>query len=264
MVRAWVGLLAIGCLAWGQRQSDADAAALIERARQKALAYTKSLPDFECTEVVRRYTYNSAGLTPRQRIEPAPADKLTIRIRYSRNREEHKLILIDDTATDRTFESLQGAIGTGEFGATMSAIFDPATATAFRWESWKTERKRRVAMFGYTVDDAHSRYRFATGVPGDLHEAIVPYHGVLEVDGETGEVLHFSYATVRLPNHFMVQSSTTTVDYGLSDVGGQEYLLPARSVTVLSGPKVSARNEIEFREYHKFTADSSIEFGPVK
>jgi hypothetical protein len=33
-------------LAWGQRPSDADSAALIEKSRQKALDYAQSLPDF--------------------------------------------------------------------------------------------------------------------------------------------------------------------------------------------------------------------------
>jgi hypothetical protein len=139
--------LGLCLLAWcspAQQPSDQDASALIDRVRQKALDYAKSLPDFECTEVVRRYT----DVDPRQRFELAPNDQLTIRIRYAQHIEEHRLILVNDKPTDRTFESLQGAIVSGEFGTTMSAIFDPATETSFRWESWKTGRKRRVAVYG--------------------------------------------------------------------------------------------------------------------
>jgi hypothetical protein len=260
MVRICVGLLLLAGMAWAQRPSDADAAALIERGRQRALEYAKSLPDFECTEVVRRY----ADLDPRQRNGLTPTDKLTIRIRYGQKKEDHKLILINDKPAGRTFEDLQGAIGSGEFGSTMSAIFEPSTQTSFHWESWKTERKHRVAVYGYVVDVARSRYRLATGIGADMHQAIVGYHGVVEIDGETGEVLHFTYVADRLPKELSLESASTTVDYAFADVGGQDYLLPARSVAQLRGPGVTARNEMDFREYHKFSADSSIAFGTVK
>jgi hypothetical protein len=138
----------------------------------------------------------------------------------------------------------------------MSAIVDPATETSFRWESWKTGRKHRVAVYGYVVDVAFSHYHLVAGSGSHTHQAIVGYHGVLEVDGETGEVLHFTYAADRLPKDLML----TTVDYAFSDVGGQDYLLPARSVAELRGSGVTANNEIVFRDYPKFAADSAIDF----
>jgi hypothetical protein len=257
MVRIGLGLLTIGCIVWAQRPSDADAAALIERSRQKALEYTKSLPDFECTEVVRRSAILWGGGS-------MPIDKLTILVHYFQHKEDHKLILIDDKPTDRSFDSLQGAIGSGEFGLTMSAIFDPVTKTIFHWEGWKTERKRRVAVYVYKVDSELSRYRLFNGSGFNTHQAVVSYHGVLEIDSETGEVLHFTYVADRLPKDLGLESASNSVDYAFAEVGGQEYLLPARSVSELMGTGVASRNEIDFRDYHKFSADSSIMFSLVK
>ena len=45
---------------WAQRPSDADAAALIERSRQKAHDYAASLPDFVAAEIIHRYTGSEA------------------------------------------------------------------------------------------------------------------------------------------------------------------------------------------------------------
>jgi hypothetical protein len=257
MVRTCVCILTIGCIVWAQRPTDADATALIERGRQNALEYTKSLPDFECTELVRRSTNLRGGGS-------IPTDKLTILIRYFQHKEDHKLILIDNKPADRTFEDLQGAIGSGEFGSTMSAVFEPSTQTSFHWESWKTERKRRTAVYVYKVDVERSRYHLFNGSGSHMRQAIVGYHGVLEIDSETGEVRHFTYVADRLPKDLVLQSASTTVDYAFAEVGGQEYLLPARSVVELQGPGGTSRNVIEFREYHKFSADSSIAFGPAK
>jgi hypothetical protein len=260
MTRASLAVLVLALAAFAQRPSDAEAKALIERVRQKALAYAKSLPDFECTETVRRY----GDFGARRMLGLALKDKLSIRVRYSQHKEEHKLILIDDKPTDVAFESLQGSIGTGEFGATLSAIFEPVTATAFHWQSWKTEHKHRIAVYSYLVDAAHSRYRLSNGVGSDIHAAMVAYHGALEIESETGEVLQFSYAADHLPKELNMVSASTTVDYDFADVGGRPYLLPASAETKLEAPAASTRNVIEFRDYHKFNAESSIDFGTVK
>jgi len=60
----------------------------------------------------------------------------------------------------------------------LQGIFDPATATSFRWMSWKRVRRQRNAIFAYQVDRAHSRYMVASGVPGDIHHAVVGFRCV--------------------------------------------------------------------------------------
>ena len=266
--------MAAGCAAaWGQRPSDAEGNALIEKSREKALAYTRSLPDFVCTEVVRRYRdskpFRVRGRTGGTASMPAgmrwtPTDKLTVKLSYFQQREEHKLVLVNDQPTDRKYESLAGGIETGEFGGTLQGIFDPATGTSFRWTSWKRVRRQRTAIFAYQVDRAHSRYVVASGAPGGVHQALVGFHGEMEVDRETGEVLHFTYVADDIPRAVNLDEVSTAVDYDLADVGGRSYLLPARCETEILSPGLSVRNDMEFREYRKFSADSSIEFEVAK
>lgn len=266
---AWI---VAGCAAaWGQKPSDAEATALIEKSREKALAYTRSLPDFMCSEVISRYSYSKPengsilmGRAIPNGIKWIPTDKLTVKLSYFQQREEHKLVLLNGKPTDQKYESLAGGIETGEFGGTLQGIFDPATVTCFRWTSWKRVRRQRTAIFAYQVDRAHSRYVVASGTPGDIHSAVVGFHGDMEIDRETGEVLHFTYVADDIPRAVNLDEVSTAVDYDFADVGGRSYLLPARCQTEILSPGLSVRNVMEFREYRKFSADSSIEFGVAK
>lgn len=270
-VTVWI---AIGCArAWGQRPSDTESTELIEKSREKALAYTRSLPDFVCTEAISRYSYSKTqtsrgpirmgGAIP-YGIKWTPTDKLTVKLSYFEQREDHRLVLVNGKPTDQKYESLAGGIETGEFGGTLQGIFDPVTATSFRWERWKNVRRHRTAIFAYQVDRAHSRYMVASGAAGDVHQALVAFHGEMEVDRDTGEVLHFRYAADDIPRAVNLDLVSTAVDYDFADVGARSYLLPAHCETEIHSPGLSVRNEMEFREYRKFSADSSIEFGVAK
>ena len=256
MIRVF-GLLLCAPLAWGQRPSDAGSAALIERSRQKALDYSLSLPDFVCSEVVRRYAAPADGLKFGAWVH---TDTLTIKLSYSQKTEGHKLELIDGKPTDRKFEELAGATSSGEFGGILRTIFDPASQAAFDWESWKTLRKHRTAVYQYAVDVANSPYSLRHA----NRKAIVGIHGVVEVDGETGEVLQLTYIAYEIPKQLDVQYSTTIVEYDFASAGGRNYLLPARSETELHSSGMWARNKTEFREYRKFSADSVIDFSTGK
>jgi len=275
MIRV-LGLLALGAMAWGQALSDADAAALIEKAREKALAYTRSLPDFVCTEVVHRYVERDpqtirgllgAGMsmnTAPAAIRWTPADKLTIKLSYFQQQEDHKLVLVNDQPTEQKYEALPGGVESGEFGGSLAGIFEPATATSFHWESWKNVRRHRTAVYRYEVDEAHSRYEVASGNPEGIRRAIVRFSGVLEIDRETGEVVHFTYVADGIPKGLHLDSVSTAVEYDFADIAGRDYLLPSHCETEIHSPKLSVRNVMDFREYRKFSADSSVEFGTPK
>ena len=251
----------IGWTSWAfaQRPSEQVVTALVETARQRALAYTETLPDFLATEIVHRYTGGYLdGYGGR------PIDVLTIQLRYYRHKEDHKLTLVDGKPTKQTFDTLQGTVGTGEFGSTLAAIFEPASQIAFHWQSWKTVRGRKLAVIGYEVTSTKSRYRLGSTADGKTIEADCGYHGELDIDPDTGEVVHFEYAADHIPESLGLTNAKVTVDYGMAEIAGRNYLLPARSELLMGSKTSFARNIIEFREYRKFSADSTVDFGPAK
>ena len=276
MMRAFGAALAVMLawmsLGWGQRPSDGDAAALIEKSRQRALAYAKSLPDFVCSEVIHRYQHvpsanrrmsrDMSSITPiAAPIAWTPTDKLSLKLSYFEQREEHKLVLLNDKPTDLKYESLAGGTGSGEFGGTLRNIFDPHSQAVFHWQAWKNVRRHRAAVYTYNVDAEHSLFEVESGVSGGIQKAVVAFHGDLEIDGDTGEVLHFTYQADQIPKELRLNLVSTSVDYDLADVGGRDYLLPIHARMEIFSPNLSVRNDIDFREYRKFSADSSIEFG---
>jgi hypothetical protein len=145
---ALAGVLMWTALASAQRPTAGDAAALVERSRAKALAYVESLPDFVCTESIRRFNYAYVS----RHFEWIPKDRLTVKLSFFQQKEDHKLLTVDGKPTSREYLSLEGATGAGEFGGTLHGIFDPASQAAFRWQSWKSVRGHRAAVFTYTVD----------------------------------------------------------------------------------------------------------------
>jgi hypothetical protein len=173
-------------------------------------------------------------------------------------------MLIDGKPTSQTFETLQGTVGSGEFGTTLRAVFDPASQTSFRWQSWKNVQKHRASVVGYEVNGPHSRYHLGTTADGRTVEADVHYHGVLDIDAETGEVLHLEYVADHIPETLNLRYAGNTVDYALADIGGRHYLLPSRSESEMRSKVDWARNVTEFREYRKFSAESTIDFGAGK
>ncbi len=266
-------LLALPALA--QRPAAGDADAILERGREKALAYTKSLPDFVCTEVIQRYKLSQAPVffSAPGRVSAASGppswasiDKLTVRLSFFQQKEDHKLELVNDLPTTLQYDSLDiGATATGEFGGMMKRIFDPASQASFHWESWKKARKHRVAVYGYTVEADHSHFFVERGPRrGEEHRAVVGFHGTVEIDTETGEVTHFDYTADGIPKTVAHTRSATSVDFDRVDIAGNPYVLPVRSETELEGPQLALKNAIEFRAFGKFGASSSVDFGVGK
>ncbi|HEX3746905.1 MAG TPA: hypothetical protein VHW09_23365 [Bryobacteraceae bacterium] len=247
------GLLLCAAMAWGQHPSDSDSATLIERARQKALDYTRSLPDFVCAESVHRFAARPERSFSR-------TDVLTVKLRYLQGKEEHSLSQIDGKPTDKKYEDLAFATGSGEFGGILRTVFDPASQAAFEWKGWKTVRKRRAAAYEYAVSAAHAPYVLTA----NHVKAVVGIHGVVELDSETGEALFLSYIAYELPRDFDAQYAASSVDYEWTNVGGRNYLLPSHSQQEVHGVRIWTLNKIDFHDYGKFSADAVIDFGTGK
>jgi len=253
-----LGLLLFAAFAWGQRPSDADSAALLEKSRQKALDYAQSLPDFLCSEIIERYAAPAEdGVKTGGWMH---TDTLTVKLSYSQRTESHKLELVNGKRTDRKFEELEGATNSGEFGGILRTVFDPGSQAAFDWDSAKTVSGRRIAVYQYAVSAANSPYYLRN----NSRKGIVGLHGTVEVDAETGEAWRLTFIAYDIPKQLEVQSSSSTVEYALANVAGRNYLLPARSETEMHSSEMWARNKMEFRGYRKFSADSVIDFGTGK
>jgi hypothetical protein len=225
---------------------------IIETARANALAYSKRLPDFICLQLTRRY-FDPTGLE----LDWIKYDEIKVRLSYFEQKENYKVISINEQLTNRPYESLGGATSTGEFGSMLAELFAPETAAEFQWDRHSVLRGRKVFVFRFRVSQRRSQWHISYQ---RQREIIAGYRGQAYIDKETGMVLRLSLVTDEVPRDFPINEARTALDYGFAKISDRDYLLPLRATIRMREAKLLTRNEVEFRLYRKFTAEASIAF----
>jgi hypothetical protein len=232
--------------------SEAEQKKIIADAREYALNYTKGLPNYLCTQVTRRF------VDPTGTESWIGEDTLTARLSYVDKHENYKLVLVNNKAVtgEMPLESVGGATSTGEFASMLYEVFDPATETQFWWDHWAKLRGNVAYVFAYRVSKERSKWH----VTYQKSEDIVPaYHGLVYIDMNTGVVVRLVMKP-DVPPSFPIQDISDTLDYDLASIGNSQYFLPLRAEVRMREGKFLSKNEVEFRLYRRFTAESQITF----
>ena len=143
----------------------------------------------------------------------------------------------------------------------MGSIFDPKSSAEFGWDHWAKIRGRVMAVFNYFIDSGHSSYTIDYGdSPGDNQRIVTAYRGLVYADANTGEIDRIKFPAVDIPTSFPVRSAEELVDYDLQDIGGLQAVMPMRATLNMSTLHQTSKNDIEFRNYHKYGADVVIKY----
>jgi hypothetical protein len=241
--------------------SSEEQGAILDEVRRASLAYSRELPDFICTQVTRRYAAPVPGTRYGGSAQSDPSfqkqDELTIRLSYFDQKEDYKLILVNNRMATEDYQSLGGATSTGEFGSLLRGIFERKSQAHFEWDHWGTMRGRRVLVFSYSVPQANSEWH----VVYEKSMEIVPgYSGVVMVDRATHRVLRITMKADGIPATFPVRSTETVLDYDFVDISNHKFLLPLRARMQMASRDMITRNEQEFHLYRKYSAESELRF----
>jgi len=252
------------------QQQQLEPGAILERARQTALNYSRNLPNFLCTEEIARYDdVLSTG-------KWTGVDRLTIEVRFSGQVEDYKLTARNGHATTASMDEVSGAFTRGEFASSLLLIFQESSHAEFEFQKWQTRRKRHLAVFQYHVRAPNSRYTLRSGT----QTAVVAYHGVVEILPDTGEVFRWTVESDP-PEGFPMTQSSLQMEYDYRTVDSAEYLVPVRSEmesvqrsgiprekldklpsrlrAMYSRPE-RRRNVIEYKNYRRFSTESTVTF----
>lgn len=238
---------------------DEQRAAFREISRN-ALHYTVGLPDFICTESIHRFT-----LTPDRFSLTYPPWKqknaLTVKLTYFGNHEKYELTHINGHAAGRGYESSGGAVSEGDFGSMLLEIFVPESETKFLWDHYTLLRKRLTHVYSYRTLQEHSHFKISIGAtPDGRNTVIAGRHGFIYADAETRMVMRITGEAESIPTNFPITAQSNMVDYDMAEVGGRRILLPLRAEQRMKTPQLQYKNVVDFHDYRKFTAESSISF----
>ena len=227
---------------------------LIRRAADAAMEFTESLPSYVCSEMVTR----SQSTTKPANFQPI--DILSMEVVYTNGREEYKNIQINGKKTTKSLEESGGAWSTGEFGTVLVDIFSPATNAEFHFSRDSRAGGIMAKMYDFKVARENSHW--------DIHmgsQSYMPaYEGAVWIDPATSRVLRIEMEAKGFPGDFPLDHVESATDYNYIRLGDtKQYLLPvhAETLSCQRGTPYCSRNVIDFRNYHKYSGESSITFG---
>jgi hypothetical protein len=241
--------------------SSVDQAAILDDVREYALNYSRTLPDFICTQVTRRFNAPPPGTKYGGPADSDPhwyaQDTLQIRLSFFQQKEQYTVVLIGSQLVNQDYRKVGGAKSFGEFGSMMQQIFDPTTEAHFEWDHWGTLRGQRVMAFQYHVRLDRSKYEL---VVDDHLRITVAYHGLVEIDPKTHSVLRITAEAENIPSEFPVKAVKDVLDYDYTELSAKTFLLPLKAQVLMKGSEVWSRLDEEFRVYRKYSAESDIKF----
>ena len=268
--------------------SAAEQTKIINQLRAYAEAYTGSLPNFICSQVTRREVQLAIGDAVAGVHESSPGrgnfglagardrkstDTFEEQLGYFDRQENYQLLKVNGKKQKPGQPRPPGMTSTGEFGTTLRAVFDPESKTEFEWRRWDTLRGQPVSVFSFHVDQSRSRAQL--DVPS--RSVVVGYHGLIYASRDSNVVLRLT-TEAESPKDFPLQDVTHLLDYGPVDIAGQQFVLPlhAEMQTRMSedfmrygreaghARQVFLTNQVDFRDYRKYTAESVLKAEPDK
>ncbi len=233
---------------------------MLADATDYAINHERNLPNFLCIQTTRRFQ-DLQGLE-----QWRPLDIIVERLAYFEHHEDYKVIEINGVASGLAHNQLTGASSSGEFGSVMKGIFAPETATEFHWQTWFTLRGRRMYVYAYHVTAAKSDYHVM--VPEQSRDLVTAYHGLIFVDDRKHVIHRITLHADGIPPAFPVQDISLMLDYEYTRIGDADYLLPLTFELRSREGNLRIKNDVDYDQYRKFTADSSVQFAapdaPVK
>jgi hypothetical protein len=230
---------------------------LIRKATEAALDFTETLPNYVVQEVISRYESTSRP------VSWHAVDVVSTDVVYENGKEDYRNIKINDKPSSKSAAEQSGAWSSGEFGSLLIDLFSPATAADFHFTRDGRAGGIEAKIYDFEVkrENSHWTLHFAS-------QSFEPaYRGSTWIDPKTGRVLRIEIEAVNLPSEFPTDHVESATDYQYVRLGGaQQFLLPVHS-EVLScqrGTPYCSKNSIDFRNYHKYTGESSVQFGDVK
>jgi hypothetical protein len=230
---------------------------LIRRAADTALDFTEKLPNYVCQELMSRYESTTKP------VSWHALDVVGMEVVYQDQKEDYRKITLNGRAVNKKLEELGGAWSTGEFGTVLIDLFAPQTAADFHYQ--RDSRMGGVLTKEYSFNVTHANSHWTIHMGSQQYDPA--YKGSVWIDPKTARVMRIEMQAYGFPTDFESDDVESATDYEYVRLGdAQQYLLPvhAETLSCQRGTPYCSRNTIDFRNYKKYTGESSITFGDAK
>ena len=232
--------------------SPAELKQILAEITEKALDYTKSLPNFICAQVTTR-SFDPSGTESWHQ-----QDKIQEQLSYVDGKEDYKVVLVNNLpVANMKHSQLGGITSSGEFGTMLYQIFAPQTQTQFEWERWATLRGKRMYVFGFRVAQANSDYSIYHQPSG--RTMVAGYHGLVYADAVTKQIMRIKMDCDGL-EAFPINQVSLTLDYAPTKISEQTFVLPMAAEVRSREGRTMGRNVMQFSLYRKFSSEATITF----
>ncbi len=224
----------------------------IEKTRAAATDFTASLPSYICQEQMARFVNTEHVVNWR------PLDVVSTEVVYENGREHYRNLAINGKPVQKKMEELSGAWSTGEFGSVLSDLFSQGTAAEFHRRGDSRSGGRVAFLYDFEVDHDHSHWHINVAA-----QSVLPaYRGSIWIDKESGRILRIEMQSRHMPEAFPMDKVELATDYEFVRIGEAQFLLPVHAETLSCerGTSNCSRNTIDFRNYHKYAGESTIQF----
>jgi hypothetical protein len=225
---------------------------IISAARDAADHLNEGLPNFIVQQNTTRYYSTSRP------VQWRALDVVTAEVVSVAGKEDYRNIMVNGKPSNRPIEKT-GAWSTGEFQTTLESLLSPYSKTTFRRVADDTLSGRPAYTYKFQVLQENSNWDIYA--PSGS-KATPAYSGTIWIDKATHNVMRIEEETGPMPTSFEFDKAESVIEYGFIRIDANNYPLPVHSevLTCQRGSFNCTKNDINFQNYRKFTADSNITF----
>ena len=246
--------------------ADSAAVAMLREIAKKVHANSEGMPNYTCTQNIRRVQY---AQRPNSRAQTcaAMAEDRTPGMKIYQDRLRLDVAVVDNRETfawagAKSFETteistlIEGTSGSGDFGSFLSAAFGGGVGKYV----YKGEADLDIgflAKFIYEIPAEKSRYQLRIG----KGYATIGYRGAFYADPKDADIRRLEIEAEEFPAAAGVCRVHDTMDYRRIKMGDHDFLLPEKtSMEVLYTSGGMSLNETVYTGCKQYVGESTIRF----
>jgi hypothetical protein len=225
---------------------------VIAKARGALAEMEAAMPDFLAEQVTTRYaSFNNEASWNR-------IDVLEAELAWRGGKEEYRNVRLNGRPVQGGPETT-GTSSTGEFLTTAADILSPGSRASFVRLEREKVGGRAAVVFEFAIRSENSHWVLVSPEGERLRPA---QKGQIWIDEETYRVLRIEQRAVSIPAAFPQDKAECTVEFAPVQIGAAALVMPVRAETrgCQRGTVQCSKNEILWRNYRKFGAESTVVF----